>query len=431
MENILIDKHNEILSDWKSSILCGDINTAVILDFKHYNELVKSNEDQFLWDKWQIDTFEYRVNLQLKFEKFLISKKRNLESKRFLIVHHNYSGLANETQLVRNLEFIKKIKPNFEFEVAYLFGGNLKQQEAAIKLYNIPINSIYFLQSKNYVDAGNKLNWIVNNKSFASIVYPSIFPVAFWMSLYVNHDNQKFLQMKYFPKQVGRISEWGCGRKNHDNILIYNNDNFTQLSLLNPKLINLKESFNPDLNLIKRINKIHFGSISRPEKISNASYNDFIINLLENNTDISYLYTGREENCQLIPSQVRQHSRSFCLGWVVPEKVINDFDIYLEPFPWGGGDMTFLALQTGRPYLILDTPQNRIVGIYGFINYLALNQTGILQYSFCDNLKTLNSRFSQIVNDKDMAQELGSAWAAVIKSYQPNDIDSWIKFLNN
>jgi hypothetical protein len=30
--------------------------------------------------------------------------------------------------------------------------------------------------------------------------------------------------------------------------------------------------------------------------------------------------------------------------------------------------------------------------------------------------------------DKELREELGMAWAEVIKNYQPNDIDIWIKF---
>jgi hypothetical protein len=426
----IINKHDEILNQWKIAIDSGNINQAVNLDFNHYNELVKPTENQALWDKWQKDTFKYRNEIQSKFQKIVITKK-SLEKRRFLIVHHNYSGLANEAQLVRNLEFIKNNIGQIEFQVAYLFGGNFKQQEAAIKLYKIKIDSIYFLQSKNYPDAGNKLNWLVNNKSFASIIYPSIFPMAFWMSLYVNHSNQKFLQMKYFPKQVGRISDWGCGRKNSQSIYIHNNDEFTQLSVLNPANNKFHESNSNRKIFNINQHKIRFGSISRPEKISNVEYNNFVLKLLNDNNNIMYLYTGREENCDRIPSQVRHHAHSYSLGWVEPEKVINEFDIYLEPFPWGGGDMTFLALQTGTPYLTLDTPQNRLVGVYEFLYYLTINQSEILQFSFCDSLETLNYRFNMLIKDKFFGKELGKAWAKVINNYRPIDSNSWIKFLLN
>lgn len=423
-----IERHKKILYDWKSAIESRNINLAVSLDFKHYNELVKPNEDNVIWDKWQNDTYEYRVELQKQFEKILITKSSIIEE-RFLIVHHNYSGLANEVQLIRNIEFIRNNQKNFNFEIAYLFGGDLKQQEAAIKIYGISRNSIYFLQSKNYIEAGNKLNWLANNKRYSTIIYPSIFPMAYWMSLYVNHGNQKFLQMKYFPRQVGRIKEWGCGRKNDQVIYKYNNENYTQLSLLNPKLIDNNEYFNKNNNFLKGKNSLYFGSISRPEKISNENYNNYILKILEKNSEIIYLYTGREENCKLIPLQVRSHPRSHCLGWVKPENVINQFDIYLEPFPWGGGDMTFLALQTGRPYLILDTPQNRLVGVYGFVNYLSIEQSEITQFSFCDSLETLEHRFYQLVENRELREELGRAWSKVIKNYKPSDLASWIKFL--
>lgn len=425
-----LEKHLKFLQGWKSAIEEKNINLAASIDLQHYDTLVKPNEDNVMWDKWQDDTLSIRKEIQVKFEEIL--KTKNYENgKNFLIVHHNYSGLANEEQLVRNINLIKKNYQNLEFEVAYLFGGNLNQQIAATKLYNLPKNSIYFLQSKSYTDAGNRLNWLVNKKNYSSVIYPSIFFMAFWISLYVNHCNQKFLQMKYFPKQVGRIGVWACGRKNSEIYFNNQNEEFIQLSVLNPKIINDESNINHVENIKNDIKKIRFGSISRPEKITDNEYNALILELIEKNSELIYYYTGKEDKCQLIPEKIRQHPQSLGLGWVNPEEIIRDFDIYLEPFPWGGGDMTLLALQMGRPYLILDTPQNRLVGIFNFIEYLAKGQDEILEFSFCEDLKTLKDRFSILIKDSNLRNQLGKAWASTIKNYKPNDINAWIKFLTN
>jgi len=429
-DQIKIDMHSELLKAWEFALESKNINSAARIDLQHYDTLVKPNEDYIMWDKWQADTFSTRKKIQIEYQKIL---KTNLikSGNKFLIVHHNYSGLANETQLARNINFIKEKFRDLEFEVAYLFAGNLSQQKAATKLYNLPETSIYFLQSKSYPDAGNRLNWLVNNKKYSSVIYPSIFFMAFWMSLFVNHCNQKFLQMKYFPRQVGRISTWACGRKNSE--IHFNNleDKFIQLSVLNLKISDDQYTENQVKIVNDNAKKINFGSISRPEKITDSDYNKLILELIESNPKIMYYYTGKEEKCQAIPEKIRQHPQTLSLGWVEPEKVINDFDIYLEPFPWGGGDMTLLALQMGRPYLILDTPQNRTVGIYNFIEYLSKDQDTILNFSFCKDLNTLKNRFSLLIKDSTLRERLGKAWASAINDYRPNDIEEWIKFLTN
>jgi hypothetical protein len=425
--------HSKLLAQLIFAVESGDINRAVGIDFKHYNELVKPNESQYYWDLWQNDTNFLRQAITKNFLKILpnsINKKKG----RTLIVHHNYSGLAHETQLARNLEFLRKSGVFFELEVAYLFYGNLKQQKAASKLYQIQDNAVYFLQSKSYVDAGNKLNWLTSNKDYTSVIYPSIFQMAFWISLYVSHENQKFLQMKYFPKQVGRIKTWGCGRKNSERIYLNNNEKFIQLSLLNPNLLNVNTNTDTNDNKINQLiqnDLIKFGSISRTEKISDIEYNETILQLLKENIKTQYIFTGRDDKINAIESRVRLHPRAHPLGWVNPNSTIHLFDIYLEPFPWGGGDMTFLALSEARPYLILDTPQNRVVGVYSTLEFLAENGPEILNSSFCNNIDELKMRFSKLVNNKEFRNELGMAWSETMLKYEPNDINEWVNFIIN
>lgn len=421
--------HQKYLAQWVHAIQKGDINQAVIIDFKHYNEIVKPIESQDYWNKWQNDTYEVRRKVSQKFSEILPTRIENIDNEKILIIHHNYSGLANECQIARSFEYLKKNDVGIEIEIAYLYGGDLKQLNASAELYGIEKSKIYFLQSKNYIEAGNKLNWLVNNKKYKTLLYPSIFPMAFWMSMYVNHMNQKFHVLKYFPKQVGRINCWSCGRRHNEKYYENEGNKFIQLSVLNPKI--KENSF--DINKKIKVNgsKINFGSISRPEKISNANYNKFIVNLLNENSNLNYIYTGRESGLVSIPEEILNHTQTEYIGWVNPNEAIDLFDIYLEPFPWGGGDMTFLALESACPYLILDTPQNRLVGVYGFVNYLSLNAPKILEFSFCKNEEIMMEKFKILVENIDLRKDLGLAWAETINKYKPIDKEEWIKYLKN
>jgi hypothetical protein len=168
--------------------------------------------------------------------------------------------------------------------------------------------------------------------------------MAFWMSLFVSHPNQKFLQMKYYPLHSGRIKRWAGGYRSSNDFYMINGCKFEQLPILDLQIAKheLKERDT-------QTEGISIGSISRPEKICDAVYNQFILQLLKANPKLSYLYTGRIEATNLLPETIRKHPRSMGLGWVDPGEAIAKFSIYLEPFPWGGGEMTLLALSAGEP----------------------------------------------------------------------------------
>jgi hypothetical protein len=421
--------HSYLLKLWIDAIASGSIQTAIEIEFQHYNQLVKPYEDITLWDKWQSDTFALRAVTTWGFDQKLPLRSTNTKSNKFLIVHHNYSGLAHEVQLSRNINFLRNKGATVGFEVAYLFGGSQLEQNAAAELYQIPLSSVRFIKAVSYLDAGKKLNSLTTNYNYNTIIYPSIFIMAYWMSLFVSHGNQKFLQMKYFPLHSGRLSEWGCGRKNTNKKLDINGFTFTQLSVLNPSQASNNLPKNQLGNFKGIQNFVTFGSISRPDKVTDLTYNQFVLDMLEQNPWTKYLFTGREEDLSRIPLPVRTHTRSLSMGWVDPAAVIRNYHIYLESFPWGGGDMTLLALENGIPYLILDTPVNRLVGIFNFLEVIAQSAPELVQFSFCDNITTMTSRFSELASSEELRQSLGSTWARTIHNYQPTDVDAWLSFL--
>jgi hypothetical protein len=255
--------------------------------------------------------------------------------------------------------------------------------------------------------------------------------MAFWMSLLVSHGNQKFLQMKYFPRQAGRLAAWGCGRKDDQKTYEVQGENFVQLSILNPRQMQERPTGGLDTSQVSTKGKISFGSISRPEKVADATYNRFVLDLLDKYSPTAYLYAGREEQLAHIPVEVRRHPQARALGWVDPAAAIREYHIYLESFPWGGGDMCLLALENQVPYLILDTPQNRVVGIYSFLDVIAQSNSSELQFSFCDSMQTLADRFGALVADGDLRASLGKRWAQAIDQYHPSDIAAWLSFLRN
>jgi hypothetical protein len=175
-----------------------------------------------------------------------------------------------------------------------------------------------------------------------------------------------------------------------------------------------------------------FGSISRIEKMTDPTYQSFVFKLLGEFHDLSYLYTGHIEGRDLLDPRITRHPRAKFLGWVVPEDVITHYSVYLESFPWGGGDMSLLAAQNGVPYLILDTPENRRVGIYALMRYIATRSGhSVLDKCFCSDLEGLRTTFSELHADADLRRHMGHAWAEAVSTYQPPDIDAWARFFTD
>jgi hypothetical protein len=131
-----------------------------------------------------------------------------------------------------------------------------------------------------------------------------------------------------------------------------------------------------------------------------------------------------------MPDYIANHNRAIALGWVDPLKAIKIYNIYLEPFPWGGGDMTLLALQYGIPYLTLETEENKKFGIYDFIKLLKINNDEILEFSFCKTINDLARKIILLKTDKELRNKLGKSWRDVIYNYKPQNVERWIEFIN-
>jgi hypothetical protein len=421
--------HRHLLVHWELAIANGDFEKAIVLDSFHYNKLVKRDEDVVYWDKWQSDTLACRNKLSALFDK--INPQRpsftNPEEK-FLIVFHNFSGLAHETQLARNLSYLRTHVQPLNFEVVYLFGEEAGLREQACRIYDLTSELIHFLSADSYETAGHKLDILARSQGYHSILYPSIFWMAYWMSLFVSHPNQKFLQMKYYPLHAGRIKSWAGGQRNDNEFYEILGYSFRQLATLDLRLsrtVFQSAPQNVDANMVA------IGSISRPEKITNLEYNYFVKSILDKHPDYRYLYTGRVESLSVLPKFILDHPQAIGLGWVAPLEAINKFDVYLEPFPWGGGDMTFLALESGRAYLTLQTPENLRFGICPFVKIIANNRNEILQFSFCSSLEQLEDRLLKLAENADLRRFLGEAWRAAVQNYQPRNVESWIDFLSS
>lgn len=410
---------------WSNAVLKKQYDLAANIDFIYYERFIKPTENQEIWDQWQIDTFELRKKLSDEFIKYKPTNFIQEKTNRTLIVQHNFSGLAHETQLSRNLQSLRQMGQLIDFDVAYLFGGNKEKGYAASKIYQTSNEKIIFLQAQSYTDAGHRINSLLIKNRYDTVIYITNFFMAFWVSLITQHSNQKFLVLKYFPKQVGRIKEWSCIRRTNSNNINVQGGNFRQLDLLS-----LDVCGNVDYsNLTNKIDKVTFGSISRPEKAASENYNQFIKQTLSANPNSVYLYTCRKGEEHKVYKDILEHPQAYSLGWVNPSIGINKYSIYLETFPWGGGDMTFLALNSGLPYLTLETEENRRVGVLSIVERIMDSGDPELNFSICENLSTLSERLNFLLNNHNYRIHLGKLWKDACRKYKPIDIHPWVEFL--
>lgn len=418
--------HEKMLSLWSRAISAGDFQTAIKVEELHYREAVKRYENVENWDRWQADTLEMRQTLTQCIQRVrpVGGAAPTVVPGRCLIVYNNQSGLAHEAQMARNLNALRDRGYLLDVEVVYLLGP-VRNREKAQEMFGT--EKIHYLQARSLVEAGGRLNALSQLRCVASIVYPTSFILAFWMSLFVDHHNQKFLQMKYYPLHAGRISRWAGGQRNNDQFYTINGCDFEQLPVLD--LMSISKDVNG--SRVEPKGPPVFGSISRSEKILNLEYNRFIHKVLERHEQLLYAFTGRPESRNLIPEFIRFHPRSDCWGWVDPHKAIERFLIYLEPFPWGGGDMTLLALARGIPYLTLKTTESESFGISSYLRLICQNKNPITSFSFCDSLEVLSERFDRLLFDSKLRRDLGSAWTEALKSFESGREDAWVDFLTS
>ncbi len=417
--------HRQILAEWLAAVDTGDFERAIGLDFYHYNHLVKATEDSGYWNQWQQDTHPVRVELAARVCR--VSPAWSVDARndkgRFAVVNHNFSGLAHEVQLSRNIQYLRRQGCRLDFDVIYLFDGDANQRARAAHLYEIPEASVHFLSADSYMTAAGRLDIACRQGAYRTVIYPSIFPMAFWMSLFNTHPRQTFLQMKYFPWQAGRIAEWAGGRRNTEDRYEIHGFSFLQLQTMDFSTGALPVGAPGDAP------SHTFGSISRPEKVADPVYNRFVASILAERPDLTYLYAGRAEGIKVIPESVRSLPNARHIGWVDPATAIGRFGVYLESFPWGGGEMSFLALRAGVPYLILGSEENIRFGLFDFIRLIAESGPSVLQYSFCRDESELRARLITLIDDPEARRALGTAWREHLASYKPADADRWAQFL--
>jgi hypothetical protein len=318
-----------------------------------------------------------------------------------------------------------KTIPGYGVYIVYAFGPK-DPTHSASHIYGVSEESVVYLNSKDYISAGRNLNKMLLEYPVGSVIYPTTAFLCFWMSLLCRHGNQKFLQMKYYPRQVGRIAEWAGGDEGRDDGLrTVNGEDYTALPL------NLKAIPVVGNRVTKQSGSLVVGSISRIEKIQDPTYINLVLDLLSTTNNIEYWITGRAEDAEKVDNRLTSHPRVKFVGWVRPESFLGNIDIYLDPWPQGGGDMSFMAIANGIPYLTLVTEEGRFNGPLATIQGLARsasNSTSLNSY-LCRSLEEIKAKVAELAVSAERRQICGEAWRGAVSVDQTGSDERWFRFL--
>lgn len=384
----------------------NNYDLAISSELSFYNSFVKAGESLSNWFYWLSETHQTKKMLDGRFKDMrnTLSLSISAQNSSFdvCIIFHNYSGLAHEQVMARVIRYLTSHIPDLKVLIVYIFGAS-SATSLARKTWLAPNVSFAFLEARTYTEAFETLGFLLRKQNPKNIIYPSLWFLAYWCSNFLDHSSQKFIVMKYPPPELGNLSAFAAG--------IHVPPYFE----LCEKWRRLPPAPHPSRKRRKVTddNFVNIGSISRVEKQLSPEYSDFIFNALEENLSLRYLYTARESELGLLPQWLKTHPRTKFLGWVDPTDAIDFFDIYLETFPWGGGDMSYLAISRKIPYIALETFESKFLGVVSHVQH-KFRLSGDSQSGVENNLEDLNKLINELTISPELRSQLGAKQFEVV-----------------
>lgn len=115
--------------------------------------------------------------------------------------------------------------------------------------------------------------------------------------------------------------------------------------------------------------RLILGTFGREEKLTDPRFLKAIAQILTDNHDTVFLYTGRRNHpiIQDILSDTTFPDRAHYIGWVDTRLYANVVDIFLDSFPFPCGLTLFEAMSVGTPAVMRDSVESRETGLVGHI----------------------------------------------------------------
>lgn len=118
--------------------------------------------------------------------------------------------------------------------------------------------------------------------------------------------------------------------------------------------------------------KLIIGTLARTEKMTDPTYLQAMVEILQSNPNVMFLWAGREPREEVVSSfragGVLQQTHF--IGWVNTQLYAQVFDIFLDTFPFPCGHTLLQAMAAGKPIVMYDSPEAAQTGLWNFIQPL-------------------------------------------------------------
>jgi len=340
---------NELINNSK------DINLGIDIYISFYNQVIKGIESKEHYEKcFSIINPLFNKYLEFSFPKNLIDKQKNNNKKIIIFLPNIQMDLAHTNFLYSILTEIKD--HNYDITIASSFSNINKISKNILNLKNKNIlKNIILLEYHKFSSIENFIKLNLNFSCFIVWGLPLIIPL--WTKIYSNKVIFVTTKFEYgsFNDLNNAISFQS--QKNKTNIKI-GNTNWHRLPPFCPYLKFKEHSKSMDDKLIKLI------SVNRPEKINDPIFLNCLSKILISNDNAIFYYCGKHQDkilCDYFASK-NLLSRIKFLGWIDPESVIGNFDIFLDSNSLSG----ILAVN----YFISGMP---VVTFNNCLSYISLN----------------------------------------------------------
>jgi len=313
---------------------------AYEIDVYVMEKLVKQSDSEALWREWQSSTYDIRKLIVAATK--LKSGKIPTKDKKPTFLIYCPSGLAHEIQL----RSIINTLPDKKARIIYAFNSPIKNTADFYAGLNIDFLYLQCDPAKPATSIEDKLSQLEKLTGPLHITIITTYVLAFWASVSNTNHSYGFFAMRFIPYQVGSISRWLTGGVGNTS------DIYGQ-----PWMI-VTRPWVKEFEVTKHVkpqSKVRIGSISRESKIDSPGYLSIICNLLEVFPEAEFALTGRTIRQSTLNTFRKRglESRVMHLGWIEPSQGMSQIDLYLEPFPFGGGEMLYQAIANRIPFVYL------------------------------------------------------------------------------
>lgn len=201
-----------------------------------------------------------------------------------------------------------------------------------------------------------------------------------------------------------------------------------------PKLFDTEKADDAQIIRQQFENKVILGTMGRAELINDERFLQAVIRVLQENPDTVYLWTGREEDPDIVAvfAQANMLQRTKFIGWVDTKLYAQVLDVYLDVFGFGTGFTLIETMAASKPVVFLDEKRDFSVlsMLRGMINSayikLAPEQTAVLNTLTAKNADEYVSIVRKLIASPQARDQAGSLLAEMASTFENKKLSARI-----